>query len=346
VNGRSSQPDDWSDENLERLKDLHIIYEIKKMLKLIRELDEAANALKGGTPSQSDTTNTRLMVMRNLEEMKQRLPEKTYEIVEMNVLFALALREKGITPENIPQWALEFARSHPLKAKYTNADLEKATKDATEIGRQVQKVVDDQELDRKLAEAHSFKAKLDVVKEFIDANLVYGGKQLDEMGFTDFLIWRAMGSPKDHVPRMNGPQVTSTLAQTTQPSNQVTSTDDEDAPMLVTFDEPSGKVQRSSTIMVPLTITHYAKPLKVDIRSRLLGGSGIKYRLYPAEPSAEGFSPRCLLQLDVPNFAPTGGHELKLVVNDAEGKIGEASYFLNITYPIKKMGDKNAPTFG
>ena len=100
----------WRKVALEQLKDIHIINALRKATRILKEGDEAERLLKEGIKTPTEVANIKLKLLHDLEAMKPRVDEKTYEYVENQVLFAIEVMENGISNDNIPQGALEFAR--------------------------------------------------------------------------------------------------------------------------------------------------------------------------------------------------------------------------------------------
>jgi hypothetical protein len=114
---------DWTQKSLEWLRNLRIFLAIKKTDKEIDDLGKSEAVLRNGPRDSSEMANIRLKANRDLEAMKPNLDEKTYDLAEKYTLFGLVLKESGVTDENLGQAALEFIRSHPTKAKYSDGEL-------------------------------------------------------------------------------------------------------------------------------------------------------------------------------------------------------------------------------
>ena len=186
---------DRAQKSLEWLRDLRIVLAIKKADKEIKDLDKSEAVLRNGPRDSSEMANIRLKVNGDLRTMKPTLGEMDYDFVEKYTSFGLTLKESGVTDENVVQSALEFHRSHPAKAKYTDIDLAQQAQHAAEEAKNRQKEIDADLLTRRLAEEYTLERKIEVVNEFREAGLVLGIRELKKIGFFDWLIQRSRSSP-------------------------------------------------------------------------------------------------------------------------------------------------------
>jgi hypothetical protein len=193
--GKGRESPDWTQKSLEQLRNLRIFLAIKKVDKEIRDLNESEAVLRNGPKNSVEMANIRLKVNSDLEAMRQSLDEKTYDSVETYVQYALALKEAEVTDENVVQPALEFHRSHPAKVKYTDIELTQKVQRAAEEAEKRQKVLDDEVLRKRIIEEHTLEKELEVINKWRAAGLVFGGRDLEEMGFLTWLAQRSRSSP-------------------------------------------------------------------------------------------------------------------------------------------------------
>lgn len=318
-------PDDYRQGALDWLKDQHIILAIKKINREIRDFDKAEEVLKKGTTSQSDIANARLTVKRNLQILKPQLDEKIYDQVEKFALNHLEMMEKGIAPENISQAVLEYTLSHPLKAKHTDNDLKQAIDKGVEDGARVQKAIDDITLQQELAKATSFDAQLKVIEEAIDAGIVFGPKQLDKMGFTDFLMGRLKPDVQSSMASVSN---TATKPTEDQFAKKVISLQKERA-MVMIVSEPTRKTKPGGSIQTKVTMLDCSKPAEITLGGPEGFGTAWELRTnqrqYDPLPMTEGN-----LTFSVPTSASPITYQLTLRVKDSRGKIGSTTFFLDV----------------
>ena len=193
--GKGRESPDWTQKSLEWLRNLRISLAIKKVDKEIRDLNENEAVLRNGPKNSFEMANIRLKVNRDLEAMRQNLDEKTYDSVGNYVQYALTLKEAGVTDENVVQSALEFHRSHPAKVKYTDIELTQKVQRAAEEAEKRQKALDDEVLRKRIIEEHTLEKELEVINKWRAAGLVFGGRDLEEMGFLTWLAQRSRSSP-------------------------------------------------------------------------------------------------------------------------------------------------------
>jgi hypothetical protein len=309
------QPSNFRKKALRWLRDQNIILAIKKKEREIREFEENEAALKKGTAAKPDITNIRLKLMRDLEAMKPHQDEKTYDFVEKCSLFLLMVKEKEIIDENIPQGALEFFRSHPLKAKHTDKDLEQAFEKGEREGAEAQKVVDAAALEARVKELTSFDAQLKTVEEWHKGGWVFTMKDLDEMGFFDWQIQRDKSLPKVAAPSTN------------QTSSETTHTGHSNPEIRTAIDKQNfGIGAAGDSVTAKVTMDGCTQLVKFDVR----GPPGITGR-YCSQPVPNTSSlVKGQVTMDISASAPLGKNVVTFAASDPNGSTGSTSYYLYV----------------
>ncbi|MGD0319344.1 MAG: hypothetical protein ABSB56_06600 [Nitrososphaerales archaeon] len=193
---------------LKRIKRGKMLIALKKVYKELEDISKKTATSSNGTQDVSANTNANLTVARELEAMKPRLDDKTYDAVDHYTRFGRKIKEQNISDENMPQAALEYARTSPTKAKFTAADLELARAKAVGEGAKLQKEIDDKELaeyrpfvgfcEKLLDKVHaqqieirkqnSVEGMIENINNYREAGLVLIKKDLEEMGFFEWLM--------------------------------------------------------------------------------------------------------------------------------------------------------------
>jgi hypothetical protein len=166
-----------------------------------------------------------------------------------------------------------------------------------------------------LAEERTIEKKIEVVNEFRAAGLVFGGKDLEEMGF---LKWLAQGSP----PSPSSPPPYADQTPPKRPSTRYT-----DSEIKIAFDRNFGSAAAGGYITTTVIMDGCSEFVKIDVQMPSKTKLKCSFKTIPCgTPLVKGD-----LTVYVPASVPLGDHELTIKASDPSGKTGITSYFLTVT---------------
>lgn len=296
---------------LDELHDKHIQVALKEIDIKLAKLDQAEAAILEGSQTQPIDPNTVLTVKRNLEAIKGKVQPLIYDSVEKIVLCDMVLGEPTIKPENKVQAALDYVRAHPSRYVHTAMEMVEGTAKASEEGKKegakVQKVVDDAVLEQKITELTSFDARLKVLQEWKDAGVPVGWGWLKEMGFMDFLAWKAAGSPRAPQARSSSPTI-------------------QNRPRIVIALGAPGLIRNGGSSHTGFVMSPCTPPIKVH----LLGPPGIECTSALKIPPPQGEKIEGILTFVLTSFVSPGEYETTIKVTDSVGRTGLTTYRLTV----------------